>query len=92
MHVILILEEYGGKSDLEVLKLSYQNNYLLLTEDKDFGEIVNRFEYEHKGIILIRHFEINRYEKIILVTKIIENLDRFPNHFSVISEQGLRIR
>lgn len=44
----------GGISDEEVLKLSVERGEILLTEDKDFGELSIRFNLPNSGIILLR--------------------------------------
>ena len=49
--VISIFETGRGMSDKEVLELSETNEALLLTIDKDFGEIVYRTKIRSFGIL-----------------------------------------
>jgi predicted nuclease of predicted toxin-antitoxin system len=49
-HSILI--ESPGLSDDQVLHIANQSSSILLTEDKDFGELVIRLGKNHSGIVL----------------------------------------
>jgi predicted nuclease of predicted toxin-antitoxin system len=52
--VLYVAEMAAGLSDTEVIRLALQEDRLLLTEDKDFGELVVRFGYSVPGLVLIR--------------------------------------
>ena len=91
--VISISEELSGIKDKEVLKIAVDRECLLITEDKDFGELTFRFKLEHKGILLIRLSDINRKDRIELAAKTIEKyFDKLNNNFSVLNKRGLRIK
>ena len=81
--VLSILEDFSGIKDTEVLKIAIANRSLLITEDKDFGELTYRLRFEHTGILLIRLNEINRKERIEIVLEIIEkHYEKLPINFS----------
>jgi predicted nuclease of predicted toxin-antitoxin system len=66
---------------------------LLITEDKDFGELTYRLQLKHRGILLIRLSSIIRGERIMLVEKVLtEHFIELENKFSVVNEKGLRIK
>ena len=91
--VISILEDYAGIKDTEVLKLAQDKEYLLITEDKDFGELTYRLKLEHCGIMLIRLNDMPRKERILFTTEIIETyFDKLKDCFSVLTTKGLRIK
>ena len=53
--VISVLEDFAGSSDEKILELSSRNKWVIITFDKDFGELI----YKEKsnmpaGIILLR--------------------------------------
>jgi len=52
--VLYIFELKRGATDDEVLALAFDQRRILLTEDKDFGELVYRLKKPAHGIILIR--------------------------------------
>jgi len=91
--VYSIAEKNSGIDDTEVLQIAVQQNSLLITEDKDFGELTYRLQLKHRGILLIRLSSIIRGERIILVEKALtEHFKELENKFSVINEKGLRIK
>jgi len=91
--VFSISEEFGGINDKDVLQKSLDKECLLITEDKDFGELAYRLKLEHRGILLIRLSDIPRNERIQLASEIIvKNFILFKNNFSVLSKKGLRIK
>ena len=91
--ILSILENYPGISDEEVLRISNQQNSLLLTVDKDFGEMVYRLKQIHKGVILIR-LEGQSMKNKILITKAAfkEYKHKLLDSFTVISSTSIRIR
>ena len=65
----------------------------LITNDKDFGELIYKNNLSHNGILLIRLGDMDREEKIKLVIEtIIENFEKMQNHFCVLTNKQLRIR
>lgn len=91
--VISILEDYSGISDIEVLQIAVQNNCLLITEDKDFGELTYRLKQKHCGVLLIRLNDVPRQNRIILaVESIVNYFEKIENSFAVLNKQGLRIK
>ncbi len=91
--VISILEAYSGANDVEVLSIAQREGLLLITEDKDFGELAYRQKHEHNGIMLIRLAHIPRQERIkIIVRSIIKYKSKMDGAFSVLSSSGLRIK
>ena len=91
--IISISENYSGISDIEVLKLSNEMDVLLITEDKDFGELTYRLKLKHKGILLIRLSDIPRSERIVLAAEIIQNhFQEMKTNFSVLNSRGLKIK
>ena len=93
INVLAIAEEHSGITDFKVLEFAVKRNALLITEDKDFGELAFRLKYKHKGILLIRLSDIPRKERIKTVQEIIlEHAEKLKGNFSVLNSQGLRIK
>jgi predicted nuclease of predicted toxin-antitoxin system len=53
-HIYSIAETTPGIADSQVLELSNEAAAVLLTADKDFGEMIFRQQLTHVGIVLIR--------------------------------------
>ena len=82
--VVSISEDLSGIKDSEVIKIANENKCLLITEDKDFGELAYRLKLVHSGILLIRLSDIPRKERIEFVAEIIEKyFDKLQCNFSV---------
>ena len=66
----------------------------MLTEDKDFGELVFRMQLPHEGILLVRF--PNGYDPDVKAEKVVRTiLQRFEDmdtRFCVLDENKLRIR
>ena len=91
--VMAIAEENFGIKDEEVLAIAVKNQCLLITEDKDFGELTYRLKMEHKGILLIRLGDLPRLERIEIAAQIIEkHFGDLFNNFSVLDKRGIRIK
>ena len=81
------------ESDIDVLKIAIDNDLILVTEDKDFGELVYRLKYPHCGIVLIRIKDISRKERIELAAKTIYKYEHeLKNNFSIITKNGIKIK
>lgn len=91
---ILAIEDlYKGSADEEVLSISLKESSILITEDKDFGELVYRLKKAHIGIILIRLSGLDpEMKKKIVLKSFSENISEMKNSFSVISHNQTRIR
>jgi predicted nuclease of predicted toxin-antitoxin system len=89
--VYAISEEQYSIKDETVLAVAVEQNALLITEDKDFGELVFRFQLRHSGILLVRIEEPN--QKIELTAKAISaNYSDLKDRFSVLSKSKRRIK
>jgi len=91
VEVYAIIESSPSIIDEDLLKIAHDNNALLLTEDKDFGELVFRLQLPHHGILLIR-IDDNKIKIEKVVELIIKNLDDLSGKFSVIKNEKLRIK
>ncbi len=91
--VVSILEDFPGIKDEAVLALAHGKQYLLITEDKDFGELAYRLKLEHCGIMLIRLNDMSRKERIQYASETIEtHFKKMKDNFSVLTVRGLRIK
>jgi len=89
--VYSIAEQQPSLRDEQVLAIANENDALLITEDKDFGELVFRLQLPHRGILLIRIAEAE--QKIASVVRtIIKYYTDLLNKFSVINDNKLRIK
>lgn len=88
-----IAEMEPGISDDIVLSLANVQEALLLTEDKDFGELVFRQGLVHSGVVLIRLAGLASEMKAAMVSAVFhDHAAELSEAFSVISPGMVRIR
>ena len=88
-----VAEMEPGISDDAVLNLANQEARLLLTADKDFGELVFRQHRLGVGVLLIRLAGLSPTRKAeIVVSTINQHIAELPHGFAVIAPGVFRIR
>ena len=91
--VVYILESHQGAEDDYILKLANKQERILLTQDKDFGELVFRLKNVHFGVVLIRLNGYKPVEKASIVTKLfLKHQIQLIKAFTVIQPNAIRIR
>jgi predicted nuclease of predicted toxin-antitoxin system len=91
--VISVVEIAIGLPDEVVLALARQKQAILLTADKDFGELIYRRGLVHEGVILIRLGDLPTNQKAEIVYQTIKHYGPdLRGAFTVISETSVRIR
>jgi predicted nuclease of predicted toxin-antitoxin system len=93
-HVVTYIAELDpGIDDDVVLLLAQQTGSLLLTADKDFGDLVFRLHRAHNGVLLVRLQGLDPERKADLVaTTLAEHSDELADAFAVLSKTSLRVR
>lgn len=90
--VISIFNEFRGVSDDFILDKCINENYVLVTSDKDFGEMIFKQNKSHRGIILIRCEPNNFKTRIEVLNKLLDNFNQeIENNFIVVTNTKVRI-
>ncbi len=89
--VYSIYDEARGMRDDDVLQKAFAENWVLITNDKDFGEKVHREKRPHKGVVFLRLVD----ERAVMKIKVIKRfLDLYNNRvvgsFVVVTETQVR--
>ncbi|MFH1259320.1 MAG: DUF5615 family PIN-like protein [Elusimicrobiota bacterium] len=91
--VIYVAEVLPNISDDEVIRLVNRESAVLITADKDFGELVFRMGRVVYGVVLVRLSGLPLIEKAEIVLKaIVKYADQLMHSFAVITQDGIRIR
>jgi predicted nuclease of predicted toxin-antitoxin system len=91
--ILWVRTESPGSSDLDVMKFACLEKRLILTCDKDFGELVMKDHIRPPtGIILIRLPLMNPAHMAEHILTIFKSRSDWENHFSVIEEKRIRMR
>jgi len=88
-----ILEIKAGITDDQVINLANQKQRILITADKDFGEVIFRHKKISSGVVLFRLAGLSNKDKSVLIHKVIlEHKDTFKGNFTVITKNQIRIK
>lgn len=90
--VLYAVESLRGATDDELLARAFSEHRLLLTEDKDFGELVYRLRQPAHGIALLRFDVAGRALKVPRLRYLLESPERLPGSFVVLEVDKIRIR
>jgi len=89
--VFSVYEESQGASDRDILEKAYSENWILITNDKDFGEKVYREKQPHHGVIFLRLQDERSASKIGAIEKLLDGYkDQLGNAFVVVTETQVR--
>jgi len=93
-HDVLAVEEYRrSEDDEEVLRIAFDEERILVTEDRDFGELVFRFQLPARGIIYLRFSIAKRDQKLPRMRELLkEEAERLPGSFVVVEPERIRFR
>ncbi len=79
--------------DHEIVKIATKENRMVITMDKDFGELVYRTNVNHTGVLLLRLDSYSSQEKVNVINRILEeHQDKIVGKFCVYKDNNLRIR
>jgi len=90
--VVSIVEGFSGITDDEVLHKAFSENRILVTMDKDFGDLVFRGNQNHNGIILLRALSSDSNHIVALLNNVlVQHSLELDNNFIVATQQSIRI-
>jgi predicted nuclease of predicted toxin-antitoxin system len=91
--VLYAAEARVQTADIDLLTEAEADGYIILTEDKDFGELVYRDRRNSHGIVLLRMPDVpvtGRLARLQDAWEIIES--NLPGNFIVVTPNRLRVR
>lgn len=89
--VFSIYEQLRGADDEKIIEMAAKENWILITNDKDFGEKVFRNRHPHRGVIFLRLEDERFAVKINVLSQLLENhAQHLADRFVVVTE--LRVR
>lgn len=75
----------------DIIKKAYDENWILITNDKDFGEQVYRNRRLHKGVILLRLKDESASSKIFVLSQLLQNYPKqLADTFIIATEKQVR--
>jgi predicted nuclease of predicted toxin-antitoxin system len=89
-----ISETHAGISDQEVIKIAKEQDLIILTFDKDYGEIIFRYKPDNPPSVIFFRVKGDSpdFAAKILIDLIENKQIDFTNTFSVIESEAIRQR
>lgn len=93
-HTVFVIAEMApGINDETVLAIANRENALLITADKDFGELIFHESRTAIGVILLRLGSLSTSQRAVIVAAAIEqHSEALRGSFTVITPGQIRIR
>ena len=89
--VFSVYEEARGTADDDILDMAYSENWILITNDKDFGEKIYRDRRPHHGVVFLRLQDERAASKIDVIEKLLNGYeDQLADAFVVVTETQVR--
>ncbi len=93
IEVYSIYEQNRGITDKQIVEISRNPPRIILTEDKDFADIVFAYQTKNISVILLRYSIIERNETTKILIDILKNsLPLLIDKFTTITPKKIRIR
>ena len=91
--VYSVADQSPGWSDWQVLAYAVSENRIIISNDKDFGELVFKHHLAHCGVILMRLEDERIHNKTAVLDRFFANYSEpiTPQHFIVLTEKAIRI-
>lgn len=91
--VTAIAHEYPqALKDREVLAIAVREERILITNDRDFGELIVRQQLPHAGVILFRLHNEAIHAKQAWLLHVLTHHQEDLQHLVVVTDQKVRIR
>jgi predicted nuclease of predicted toxin-antitoxin system len=89
--VFSVFEEARGAEDDEVISKAHAEGWILVTNDKDFGEKVYRERRPHRGVIFMRLGDERAANKIEVLRRLLSGYaDKLTDRFVVVTDARVR--
>jgi predicted nuclease of predicted toxin-antitoxin system len=89
--VFSVYEEARGTDDDTIIQKAFEENWILITSDKDFGEKVYREQRLHRGIVLLRLENERSANKIDILRQLLTKYSvQLVDSFIVVTEKQVR--
>jgi predicted nuclease of predicted toxin-antitoxin system len=90
--ILSISLDRKGISDKEILEIAVGEERVVITNDKDFGELIFKEKLSHSGVIFLRLTDETAINKVFVLKNLLKNhfqiIDK--EHFIVVTEKSIR--
>jgi predicted nuclease of predicted toxin-antitoxin system len=89
--VFSVYDEARGLKDEKIIEKVFEENWILITNDKGFGDKVYRERRPHRGVVFLRLDDERAANKIAVLGRLLEHhADRLADRFVVVTDLQIR--
>jgi predicted nuclease of predicted toxin-antitoxin system len=89
--VFSVYDEARGMEDDSIIEKALTESWILITNDKDFGEKVHKERRSHRGVVFLRLEDERAASKIETLKLLLEMYaDKLADNFVVVTETRVR--
>ncbi len=89
--VFSVYEEARGMNDDTIIQKAFEENWILITNDKDFGEKIYREQHPHRGVVFLRLDDERATSKIETIQKLLQGyVSELADRYVVVTETNVR--
>ena len=89
--VFSVYDEARGLDDAAILKKAFSEIWILMTNDRDFGEKIFREHHPHRGVVFLRLLDERPAAKIDAVRRLlVVYAGQLAGRFAVVTESRVR--
>lgn len=89
--VFSVYEQARGMRDEAIIQKACDESWILITNDKGFGEKVYRERHPHRGVVLLRLEDERANTKIAVVRRLLqEYADQIADRYVVVTDTRVR--
>jgi predicted nuclease of predicted toxin-antitoxin system len=90
--VFSVYEQARGMEDEDIIRKAFAENWIVVTNDKGFGDKVYRERHPHRGVVLLRLDDERAGHKIEIFQRLLDGYaDRLADQFVTVTETQVRI-
>lgn len=88
--VTSVIESFRGASDSDITKIAFKENRIIITNDKDFGDLIYRKKFPAYGVIFLRLKDESAANKIRVILEVLsKKRDQLAGNFIVVNENSI---
>ena len=89
--VVSVFDAARGSEDDHILEWAVREDRVLITIDKDFGELIFREKKPHRGIVLLRLNDQSPANSIAALERLFQQTIPTSDQYVVVSDAGVRV-
>ncbi len=91
--VLIVAETMPEADDVAILQLAWAEERIVITNDKDFGELIFRRQESHHGVVLLRLQDESGSNRVQVVAALMAQYgSQLSGRFAVVTERKIRFR